>query len=349
MIQLATIPATTSVHTIQDTRLPAQVRALVFVRDQGLLVLWLVLVLVFAIWGQPYFFSMQTGLSVLNAAAITAIIAAGIGVGVMTGALDLSVPGTAAVAGVVVALLLTSGVPVWPAILAGLAVGVAVGIVNGLVVVLGFDPLIVTIAMLAVLSGLALVIAGGYNVSGLTQLAFLGTQSYLGIPAPVYVTAALFTVLTVFLKMTRSGMRLLAVGGNAEAARRVGISVGRYKVLGFVICGFCAALGGIVNASYIATASPTASVSVIFTAITAVALAGVPFSGGRGSLPRVLLGAIVLATIGAGLLLADVETYWSSIIQGLLLIGGLALNRGTSNAVFTVLAARDLVARAKGA
>ncbi len=318
-------------------RLPGQVRALVLVRDQGLTALLVLLVALFSVWASPYFFTVPTGVSILNAAAITAIFAAGLGVGVMTGVLDLSVPGTAVLAGVVMAKLLKAGGPVGVAILAGLAVGVAVGIVNGLIVIKGLDPLIVTIAMLAISSGLALIVAGGYDIGGLSQLEFLGTHHYLGIPAPVWVTLALFGVLTVFLRHTRGGHRILAVGGNAEAARRVGIRISLYRVLGFTICALCAAVGGIVSAAYVQIGSPSASVGTIFSALTAVALAGVPFSGGRGSLSRVLLGAIVLSTISTGLLLANVQTYWSSVATGVLLLGAVGLNMWTTRASLRLL------------
>ncbi|WP_170223380.1 ABC transporter permease [Nonomuraea turkmeniaca] len=308
--------------------------------------LWIAIVILFAYLAAPYFFTVATGIAMLNSASIASIYAAGLAVGVMTGVFDLSVPGTAALAGVVTALLLRAGVPVWAAILAGLLIGVLVGIVNALIVIKGFDPLIVTIAMLSVLSGTSLILAGGNNVSGLQGLTFMGTQTYLWIPAPVYIALALFLVLTVFLKTTRAGMRLLAVGGNAEAARRVGIPVSRYRVLGFSISALCAALGGIVTSAYVTTASPGASVSIVFDGMTAVALAGIPFIGGRGSLPRVALGAIVVATISTGLLLTGVQTYWSSIATGVLLVGGLALNMWTSRTATNLLLTGDTGKRA---
>ena len=332
-----TIKSPTVHHQTPPQRLPGRVRALVLLREQGLAALLVLLVALFSVWASPYFFTVPTGVSILNAAAITAIFAAGLGVGVMTGVLDLSVPGTAVLAGVVMATLIKDGAPVGVAILAGLAVGVAVGLVNGLIVIRGLDPLIVTIAMLAITSGLALVVAGGYDIGGLSQLEFLGTHHYLGMPAPVWVTLALFSILIVFLRYTRGGHRLLAVGGNAEGARRVGIRISLYRVSSFTICSVCAAIGGIVSAAYVQIGSPSASVGTIFSALTAVALAGVPFTGGRGSLSRVLLGAIVLSTISTGLLLAGVQTYWSSVATGVLLLGAVVLNMWTTRATLRLL------------
>lgn len=331
-----------SVHqSASSTALPPRVRALVLLRDQGLTALWLILIAMFAVWGSPYFFTVSTGVSILNSAAITAIFAAGLGVGVMTGVLDISVPGTAALAAVLMGKMLAGGSSIAIALLVAIVTGLVVGALNGVITIRGLDPLITTIGSLAITSGLALVVAGGYDISGLTQLEFLGTRHYLGLPGPVWITVVLYAVLTVFLRSTRGGLRLLAVGGNAEGARRVGIAIDLYRVLGFAISGLCAAVGGIVSAAYIQIASPSASVGTIFTALTAVALAGVPFTGGRGSLPRVLLGAAVLGTISAGLLIANVQTYWSSVVTGVLLIGGLALNRWT-----TLTASRLLVSGA---
>lgn len=117
----------------------------------------------------------------------------------------------------------------------------------------------------------------------------------------------------------------------------MGIRISLYRVLGFTICAVCAAVGGIVSAAYVQIGSPSASVGTIFSALTAVALAGVPFSGGRGSLSRVLLGAIVLSTISTGLLLANVQTYWSSVATGVLLLGAVALNVWTTRTSLRLL------------
>ena len=165
------------------------------------------------------------------------------------------------------------------------------------------------------LSGLAAVIAGGYTFPGLTDLEFMGTHRYFGVPAPVYIVALLFIVGTVFLTRTRDGIRLMAVGGNAEAVRRSGIHSDRYKVLGFVISGICAALGGLVTTAITTEATPAASPSIIFSALTAVALAGVALTGGRGSLPRVLVGALILATIANGLTIRGVQPYWALVVD----------------------------------
>ncbi|WP_433797621.1 ABC transporter permease [Actinoplanes sp. CA-252034] len=306
---------------------PRSVSLLLFVRDRGIFVLWGLIILAFSFWCAPYFATLDNALLIANAAALTAIFAAGVGFGVMTGVLDLSLPGTAAFAACVAGRLITDGQPVWVGLIAALAGGVGVGLVNGLIALRGFNPIIVTIGTLSALSGLAAVIAGGYTFPGLTGLTFMGTDRYLGVPAPVYIVALLYLVGTVFLTRTRDGIRLMAVGGNAEAVRRSGIHADRYKVLGFVISGLCAALGGLVTAAITTEATPEASPSIIFNALTAVALAGVALTGGRGSLPRVLVGALILATIANGLTIRGVQPYWATVTTGVLLLASLLLER----------------------
>jgi len=312
---------------------PVEIRALVFVRDRGIVVLWIALIIAFSIWASPFFGTWQNAVLIANAAAVAAVFAAGVGVGVMSGALDISIPGVAALAGVVCGKLLIGQGSVWLSIVVALLVGVTVGIINGLIALRGYNPLIVTIGTLSVTSGLAAVVSGGYAVPGLTQLTFMGTSRYLGVPSPVWIVIVLYIVLTLFITQTRHGLRFMAVGANMEAVRRSGINSNVYRVLGFAIGGFCAALGGLISAAVTAEASPSASPDIIFTALTAVALAGVALTGGRGSLPRVLVGALILATISNALTIKGIQPYWSTIITGLLLLFALGMESTVTTAV----------------
>jgi ribose transport system permease protein len=293
----------------------------------------LLLIVAFSVWAHPFFGTLDNAKLVANAAALTSIFAAGVAVGIICGALDLSIPGVAALAGVVCGQLLTHGQPIWVGLLAGLAIGVLSGLFNGMISLRGFNPIIVTIGTLSITSALASIVATGYSIPGLTQLEFMGTARYQGFPAPVWISAALFIVLTVFLTRTRDGIRLMSVGGNPEAVRRSGIHAGRYKVLGFVISAMCSALGGLVTTAVVTEANPEASPGIIFTALTAVALAGVSLAGGRGSLPRVLVGALILATISNGLIIKGIDPYWGTGVTGVLLLGALGLEKWVAGTV----------------
>ena len=315
------------------------VRTLVFLRNRGILVLWLVMVAVFAVWAQPYFLTLGNAALVANAAALTAIFAASVAFGVLSGALDLSVPGSATMAAVVAGKLIHAGQPVWLGLLAGVALGAAVGVVNAMLVQRGLNPLVVTIAALTVLGGLAQVVAGGVPITGIAQLNWIGSTEYFGVPAPVFVVAVLYAIGWLFLTQIRAGARLMAVGGNAEAVRRVGVNADNYRMLGFVLSGVCAAVGGIVVMATTTQASPNPSVDLLFSAITAVALSGMPLTGGRGSLPRVLVGALIIATISSALIIRGIPPYWATIATGVLLVLALAFERVMSAAVSARLTA----------
>jgi ribose transport system permease protein len=309
------------------------IRALIFARDRGLFVLWFLVIAGFSIWCSPFFATVSNAILIANAAALTAVFAAGVAVGVMSGALDLSIPGTAAVAACTCGWLIVNEQPTWLALTVALLIGAAVGVANGLISLRGFNPIIVTIGTLSVMSGLAAVIADGYTIPGLDELRFMGTRRYDGIPAPIWIVAGLYLIGTIFLTRTKDGIRFMAVGGNPEAVRRSGIHSDRYKVLGFVISGVCAALGGLITTALVTEASPDASPGIIFNALTAVALAGVALSGGRGSLPRVLVGALILATISNGLTIKGIQPYWGTIVTGLLLLASLGVERAIALSV----------------
>ncbi|WP_062202075.1 ABC transporter permease [Demequina salsinemoris] len=333
----ATAPAVPAPSPQPSAAAPAKdsagIRGMIFLRDRGIFVLWIALILAFAIWANPYFATLNNAVLIANAASISAIFAAGVAVGIICGALDLSIPGVAALSSCVAGWMLVNGLPIWLALATGIVLAAGVGLVNGLISLRGFNPIIVTIAMLSITSAIASIVAGGYTFPGLSMLDFMGTHRYLGVPAPVWICAGVFLVGTVFLTKTRDGIRLMAVGGSAEAVRRSGIHSDRYIVFAFIISSTCAGLGGLVTTAVVTEANPSASPALIFTALTAVALAGVSLAGGRGSLPRVLVGALVLATISNGLTIKGIQPYWATGVTGVLLIGSLTLERWVSKSV----------------
>ncbi|MBM7470655.1 ABC transporter permease [Subtercola frigoramans] len=331
-------PKITAANSADDAGVSSNVRLLIFLRDRGIIVLWIVLVIFFAFWASPYFFTLANAGLIANAAALAAIFGAAVGIGILSGALDLSIPGSATIAAVVGAISIKAGAPAWLCIVIALLVGASVGIVNGLLVQRGLNPLVVTIAMLTTLGGLAQVISGGVPVTGITQLKWMGSTSYLGIPAPVFVVAIVFIAGWLFLTQTRAGARVLGVGGNIEAVRRAGVNADRYRILGFVLSGIFAAVGGLLVMATTTQASPNPSVDLLFSALTAVALSGMPLTGGRGSLPRVLVGALIIVSISSALIIRGIPPYWATIVTGVLLVLALAFEKLMSSAVAKRLA-----------
>ena len=303
---------------------PDALSTLVFIRSWGITIL---LVLLWAVFSaiNPIFGTFDNFSLILGAASISAIFAASIAMGVFSGALDLSVPGTAAVSSIILGLMIAGGQDPVVSIIVAILIGAALGAINGLIVQTGLNPLAVTIGMLSVTSGVAAIISDGLPIfEKMDSLGWLGTSIYFGLPSTFYVVAVVFAIGTSFLTKTRGGVRFLAAGGNAEALRRAGVNANVYRLLGFILSGALAGLGGVVTSAYTAQASSAAATGVLFDGLTAVALSGISLAGGRGSLPKVLVGALVISTIGSGLLIMNVPPYWTIALTGRLLIGALA-------------------------
>lgn len=322
----------TSAATVRPRAASWAPRLAAGIRTRGVIVIWLALVAFFWAWAGPAFFTLNNARLVASHSATTAIFGAALGFCVLAGALDLSVPGTAAVAGVVCAKLLASHAPTAAAVVLAIGVGVLVGLVNAALIEMGLNPLATTIGMLTVLSGIAALMSGDQPVllSPAGNLNWLGNSRYLTIPAPVFVVAVIYLLGWLLLTKTFIGIRLLAVGGNADGARRTGLRAPAYRVLGFALSGACAAIGGIVVTALISEASPAPDTNELFQALTAVALSGIALSGGRGSFPRILFGALIIATLNSGLIIHGMAPAWATFATGALLVGALAFDRGTA-------------------
>ncbi|UOZ03437.1 ABC transporter permease [Amycolatopsis sp. WQ 127309] len=335
---LVTSPSTTGTSPGPEQpgrglKLPGAEQLAAGIRSRGVVVIWLALVAFFAFWAGPSFLTPANAGLVANSAATTALFGGAIGICLLSGALDLSVPGTAALAGMVAAQLLAAGTPVVVVVMAAVAIGAVVGLVNAVLIQLGLNALATTVGMLTVTGGVASVISGNQAVvlNLPSELAWLGLDRYWGIPAPVVVVAVVFLLGWFLLTKTFIGARLLAVGGNPDGARRAGLRVPQYRMLGLVLSGVFAAIGGLTVTAVISQANPTPDTGQLFQAMTAVALSGISFAGGRGHLLRVLFGALVIATVNSGLIIRGLDPSWATLATGVLLVGALAFDRFSSH------------------
>ncbi len=304
-----------------------------FARQYGIFIFWIAICVGFSLAADP-FLTQDNLLSIFEHSAIIGILAAGEAVVIIAAGIDLTIAPVAAISGIVAAKVLKADAPPFMAICAGLGSGLLAGWMNGFIVVrMRIEPLIATLGTFSALTGLGLIITGGAPIFGLDGLRWLGSSELAGIATPTWIMLGLFGLLGLVMSSTFWGVRLQAVGGNIEAARRAGVRVNRYLWGAFVVCGLCAALAGLVIFGTLSTAEPTVSNSLIFDAITAVALAGVLLSGGRGSLPKVLIGALILGTIQNGLTLLNVPDYWQLVTTGVLLIAAVWIDGTLSRAI----------------
>ena len=203
------------------------------------------------------FLTAQNLRNISVAAAALAAVSFGQTFVVLTAGLDLSVGSTVALVSVVAAYGIRShGIALGVA--EGVLAGTCVGVVNGLVITkLNVFPFIATLAMLSILSGLALNLSGGIPVSGLPdRFGDFAYDQVWGLPAPFIVALVVLVVSHLILQYTRFGRHIYAVGGNQEAARLSGIEINRVKVLAYIFCSFFAAVGSIVLTARVASGQP---------------------------------------------------------------------------------------------
>lgn len=279
----------------------------------------------------PNFLTAQNLIIVLRQISINGILAVGVTFVLLTGGVDLSLGSVLALSGVMAAHFAHPGE--WPLVMpiaVGVAIGGSCGAANALVVTRGGVPsFIVTLGMMTVARGLALVASGGKPVSNLgTSYRFIGGGDVFGVPLPVVVLMAVAALAYVVLRHMRVGRHVYAVGGNETAARASGLAVGRVKAFAYITCGAMAGLAGVVLAARITTGQPNAGIAYELDAIAAAVIGGTSLSGGVGGVGGTVLGTLLMGVINNGLDLLNVPSYYQQIVKGLIIVGAVWVDRG---------------------
>lgn len=288
----------------------------------------LVLLWVFLSFAADNFLDVTNAKNILRQISVVAIVAAAATLVMVGGGLDLSVAGVAAISGVSAALLSVHGLPMELSFVLGALVGVGVGLINGILIVnVGLNPVIATLGTLYVSRGVANLLSDGLPIYDLPlDWSRLGTGTTLNLPTPAVILAIVVAVLWFVQRYTLLGKYTVAIGSNFEAARLAGIPVNRVRVALYVISGAAAGIGGIVLTSILNSGQPTAGVGLEFDVIVAAILGGTSLTGGQGSVFGTLIGALIVGTLNNGLNLLGVQSFWQTIVQGLILVGAVALD-----------------------
>ncbi len=245
------------------------------------------------------------------------------------GDFDLSIGSVVACSGVVTAVVMNRTDSITLGVLAGLGGGALVGLLNGYVVArLRINALITTLATMQIVRGLGFIVSDGKAVGiGREEFFTLGNAVLLGVPAPVWITAACFAVFGFILNRTVFGRDTLAVGGNSEAAHLAGISVERVKIAIFTAQGVMAAFAGIVLASRITSGQPNTSQGFELEVISACVLGGVSLTGGVGSMGFVIAGVLIMGIVQNAMNLLNVATFYQYVARGLILLAAVLFDR----------------------
>jgi len=274
----------------------------------------------------PHFLTAENLLNVSLQSSITAVIAAGMTLVILTGGIDLSVGSIVALGGILATDLLRLPLPLLAAfaaaILGGLLFGAASGAVAGFCIHrFRIAPFIVTLALMTIWRGAAFVYTGGRPIWELPgEFALLGAGRFMRVPFPAIVMGVVYVTIHVVLTRTRFGRHVYAIGGNPEAARLAGIRIGRVLLWVYVICGALSSLSGILLASRMNSGQPNAGLMYELDVIAAVVVGGTSLSGGRGSIVGTFIGAMLIAVLRNGLNLLNVGSYFQQFIVGIVIL-----------------------------
>jgi len=270
----------------------------------------------------PHFLTVSNLLNVLEQTSINAVIAAGMTFVIISAGIDLSVGSLVAVAGVVLASALHAGAPTAIAMAASLAVGCGFGLLNGLAITWGrLPPFIATLGMMSIARGCALLFTEGRPVSGFDP-AFrsIATARLAGIPAPVFVTTAVYVLAHAVLSETRFGRYVYSIGGNEEATRLSGVNVRLHKTLVYGVSGLASAVAAVLLTARLNSAQPIAGIMYELDAIAATVIGGTSLMGGEGGLGGTIIGALIMGVLRNGLNLLGVSSFVQQIVIGLVIV-----------------------------
>lgn len=289
-----------------------------------------VVVVIYAFWMiNPNFLSKNNIKGILNSAFAMGTLAIGIGCLLISGEVDLSAGSTGMFAGVLLALLMRSGMSCGVALLIVLAFGVATGLLNAFFVnVMHFMSFISTLAVSTAFGGLALILTNAQTIS-ISDKSFYTVGSALlfdVLPLPFVIMIALFIIYGVILSYSGFGRRIYMIGGNQSAARLAGINPKKITTILFVNGSLIACLTGVVMASRMHMGSPTSVTGAEMDAITVAVLGGIAFTGGVGNMFGVAVATILIAAFQNGLVIAGLSPYYQVVAKGILLIAALLLD-----------------------
>jgi len=287
----------------------------------------LLLLILFGAFRYEHFLGLFNVLTVLRYNSMFALVALGMCFVIMSGGIDLSVGTCAALGSVVSALLSPYGL--WVGLLGGMGAGAAIGFLNGLAITrLNIPPFISSLAAMLAAQGTALLLANNQSVSVSYDTAFMviGQGDILGFPIPAWIAAIAYLLGSICLNFTASGRYVLAIGGNEEAARLMGLPVASVKLFLYLLSGLLSGLSGVILAAQFGAGQPTEGVGWELFAIASVVVGGTLLSGGQGSVGATLAGVLLLGLIfnilnfENGLGWISLSAYWQSVIRGVFLM-----------------------------
>ena len=291
-------------------------------------VLLVILIVFFSIMS-PRFLSPLNLTNILVQNVHVAIVAAAVMIIMISGGCDLSIGYQMSDAAVLVTKMLSVyNVPVFIAVIAGIALCSLLGTFNGIMAIkLKSNTMIVTLATMSVFQGISYLISESKTYHNLPNSFMYIGQGRIGgwLPINVVIMVVLILIVGFVMGCTGIGRKVYAAGDSPEAARLAGLPVAKIKVLSFTCAGILVGIAAVLLASRSGSADSGTGVGIEFTGITACVLSGVALKGGEGTLWKVIVAAFVLGVLSNGMQLINLGTYPQYIAKGVIMLLSLYL------------------------
>jgi ribose transport system permease protein len=276
----------------------------------------------------PNFGSLGNVLSIADSLVFDAMITTGMTIALVSGGFDLSVGSVFASSGVVVAVTMVAGLPVWLSVLIALVTAAAWGLLNGLVITkIGVNPLLTTLATMGMARGSVYIVTEGRVVTGFPdEFTAPGQASFGGVSLLVMIAILVVITADVLLRKSALLRQLYYIGSNERAARVSGINVERARIGVYLITALLAGVAGILSTAKFSAAIPLMGTGTELKAIAAAVIGGASLYGGEGTVLGGTLGLIFLALIQSVLVLLNISVYWQGFIAGTVLLLAVSLD-----------------------
>lgn len=295
-----------------------------------LILVILVLIIILSLTTED-FFSIENLFDILLSYSFLGIMAAGFLVVLISGGIDISFTATATVAQYVVAMFMLKHGGNWVMIfLMASAIGIALGAINAFLVhYLEVSAIIITISTLNIFYGILIFLSRGkwlYNfpdwfAEEVSLYNFtMADGTVYSVSLPILVFFGVLIITGFLLNKTTIGRKIYALGGNLEAAKRMGFNILKLHVFVYCYLGLLAGIGAIVQAHIVQTVAPNAIVGRELEVVAAVVLGGASLAGGRGTLLGTILGVTLVAVMQNGLTILGVSSYWHKVFIGLVIL-----------------------------
>ncbi len=298
-------------------------------KELNLIIIILVIGVIMS-FASPYFLAWDNFETVLLSFTTTGLLVIGMTVMLIVGGIDISVGYTMCVAMCISGALFLEGWNPWLASLVGLAATSVVGFLNGFFVTkvkLGY--LISTLAMQSILKGVCLIITKGTPLSLYDlpdDFKFMGVGKIVGIPFVIILFFVLVIICDFLIRRSTLIRKVFYVGSNEKAAMFSGINVNKVKVFVSVLCSSLAGLAGIIYMARFTSATPTFGAGYEMTAISAAVIGGASLTGGKGTVLGAVLGITLLQLVTSSLTLLNINPYWQTFINGMILLAAITLD-----------------------